>query len=68
MFATTWVAAAAGIWVVAVSAWILFTSFCWVDAAAPTLGTILVTSVRSARPTPSIAGVLYEAEHRMDPS
>ena len=39
------------------------TTFWWVNATALALGAVLVTSVRSARPTQSIAQVLYDTEH-----
>lgn len=59
----SWISVAMAIWAVEVPAWMSVTTFGWVNAAALGAGTILVTAVRSARPTQSIAQVLYETEH-----
>jgi hypothetical protein len=66
--ATSWAAAAAGIWVVAVPTWMSATTFGWVNGAALGIGVVVVASVRSMRPTESIARILYETEHPATPS
>ncbi len=60
---TSWMAAAMGLWFVAVPTWMSVSTFWWVNTAAVAVGAILVTSLRSARPSQSIAQVLYDTEH-----
>lgn len=63
-FAAVWIIVATATLLVAVPSWVSVATFWWLNAAAVAVGAVLVTTLRSAGPTRSIAHVLYDAEQR----
>lgn len=60
-------AVAVAIWLTTVPSWLSVTTFWWLNAAAMALAAVLVTTLRSAGPTRSVAHVLYDTEHEVTP-
>ena len=61
-----WVAFASVAWVALVPALISTATFAWLNIALVVAGVAMIGTVRGARPTSSIARVLYDAEHQSD--
>jgi hypothetical protein len=61
-----WIGIALAVWLTLVPASISVTTFAWLNAALAVVFLVVVGSTLSARPTTSIAQVLYDVEHPSD--
>lgn len=62
-FVVVWIAAAFAAWVALVPAAISAATFIWLSAATAVLVAVAVATTRGARPTRSVAHVLYDVEN-----
>ena len=63
LVAAAWLACALLAWSLAVPTWISLANLAWLNALALAVSGTFVAVHQAGRPRPSIAAVLYEAEH-----
>lgn len=67
VISAAWIAVAIATLLVAVPSRMSVETFCWANAAIFSVAAIVCASLRAARPTRSIAHVLYDTEQQREP-